>query len=63
LQILQASGAPHEGLREVSQVVAQEKDSIQRRMNGLEFVNNMSTNFKPLKDSPYVIGNVFYKLV
>jgi hypothetical protein len=41
LQILQASGAPHEGLCEVPQVVAQDGDSIQRRMNELDFVNIM----------------------
>jgi hypothetical protein len=33
LQILQASGTPIEGLREVSQVAALEGDSIHRRMN------------------------------
>jgi hypothetical protein len=33
LQILQASGASNEGLCGVPQVVAQEEDSIHRRMN------------------------------
>jgi hypothetical protein len=33
LQILQVSGTPNEGLRRVPKVVAQEGDSIQRRMN------------------------------
>jgi hypothetical protein len=60
LQILQASRAPNEGLCEIPEVVAQEGESIHRMMDELEFVNNMSTSFKSLKDSQFVISNDFY---
>jgi hypothetical protein len=57
LQILQASGAPNEGLCGVPKVVAQEGDSIQRRMNELElrrmneleFVSSMNTSFQAIE--------------
>jgi hypothetical protein len=45
LQILQASGTPNEVLCGVPQVVTQEEDSIQRRINELEFVNGMIAKF------------------
>jgi hypothetical protein len=45
LQFLQASGTPNEVLCGVPQVVTQEEDSIQRRINELEFVNGMIAKF------------------
>jgi hypothetical protein len=45
LQILQESEPTHEGFCGVPQVVAQERDSIQKMMNKLEFVNIMSAKF------------------